>query len=135
MILVDTSVVIGYLKGHQNSKVLLFDKIIARDIPFGITAFTYQEILQGARDESELVQLKEYLSTQTIYYPRSELSIYDEAAAAYYTLRRRGITLGSTLDCLIAQIAIENDLALLHDDSDFDYLAEVLPELKILTTI
>ncbi|MTI96980.1 MAG: PIN domain nuclease [Firmicutes bacterium] len=135
MILVDTSVLIGYMKGHEGSKALLFDKIISRDIPFGISVFTYQEVLQGARDESELIQLKEYLSSQTIYYPRSELVIYNEAATAYYTLRRRGITLGCTLDCLIALIAIENDLALLHDDSDFDYLAEVLPELKILTTI
>jgi predicted nucleic acid-binding protein len=31
------------------------------------------------------------------------------------------------MDCLIAQTAQENDLVLLHDDSDIDRLAEVIP--------
>jgi predicted nucleic acid-binding protein len=31
------------------------------------------------------------------------------------------------MDCLIAQTALENDLVLLHDDSDFNRIAEVCP--------
>ena len=35
-----------------------------------------------------------------------------------------------TADCLIARTAMENDLYLLHQDSDFDRIASVCP-LKI----
>lgn len=37
----------------------------------------------------------------------------------------------STIDCLVAQIAIENDLLLLHSDRDFDDIASVVTELQI----
>jgi len=37
----------------------------------------------------------------------------------------------SAADCLIAQIALENDLALLHNDRDFEAIRKVRP-LKTL---
>ena len=43
----------------------------------------------------------------------------------------KGITVRSTVDCLIAQIAIENELLLLHNDRDFEAMAAVVP-LKFL---
>lgn len=134
MILVDTSVLIGFIKGHENGKVFLFEKVLSQDIPFGITAVTYQELLQGARNEAELKTLRDYLSTQTIYYPSSDLSSYNKAAEIFFTLRRSGVTV-STLDCLIAAVAIQNDLALLHNDNDFDAIAKIIPELRILHTL
>ncbi len=48
MILVDTSVIIDYLKGKTGDKVQLLEEILSRNIPFGISAFTYQEILPGS---------------------------------------------------------------------------------------
>jgi predicted nucleic acid-binding protein len=41
--------------------------------------------------------------------------------------RKKGITIRSTIDCLIAQTALENDLILLHEDYDFDLMAKVIP--------
>jgi predicted nucleic acid-binding protein len=41
MVLVDTSVLIAYLKGRKSPKTELFDAILARDIPFGISVHTY----------------------------------------------------------------------------------------------
>jgi predicted nucleic acid-binding protein len=38
--------------------------------------------------------------------------------------------INSTIDCLIAQTAIENNLYLLHNDSDFDNIAKVV-DLKM----
>ena len=40
------------------------------------------------------------------------------------------MSLGSSVDCLIAQIAIEHGLYLLHNDSDYDRIAQISP-LKI----
>jgi len=48
-----------------------------------------------------------------------------------FVCRKSGITVRSTIDLLIAQIAIENNLFLLHSDKDFDFIASVIKELKI----
>ncbi|NLI92251.1 MAG: PIN domain nuclease [Peptococcaceae bacterium] len=53
MILVDTSVLIDFFKGKADDKIKLFQKILTQDIPFGISCYTYQEILQGAKDEKD----------------------------------------------------------------------------------
>jgi len=135
MVLVDTSVLIAFLKGQSSGKVSIFNEILSRDIPFGISAITYQEVLQGARDEAEFQTLKEYLSTQKIYFLEESTSIYEEASMLYFKLRRKGITPRSTLDLLIAATAITNNLALLHDDQDFDTMAAHIPELRILNSI
>ena len=54
MILLDTSVLIDFLKGKDNAKVRLFEDILDQKIPWGICEYVFQEVLQGARDEKEL---------------------------------------------------------------------------------
>jgi len=135
MILVDTSVLIDFLKGQNNAKTLLFDEVLTRNIPFGISPYTLQEVLQGARNEKDYQKLWEYLSTQIIYFLPEETSTYEKAARLYFDLRRKGLTPRSTIDILIVLIALENKLMLLHNDSDFDLMAEQLEDLKILKTL
>ena len=53
------------------------------------------------------------------------------AARLYQECRRRGRTPRSSNDCLIAQVAIEHSLALLHDDRDFETIAEATDALRI----
>jgi predicted nucleic acid-binding protein len=91
--------------------------------------------LQGARNEEEFQTLKEYLSTQHIYYLEQEPATYEKAAKLYFNMRRKGVTPRSTLDMLIALTAMENDLALLHNDSDFNAIANNIPDFKILNTL
>jgi predicted nucleic acid-binding protein len=63
---------------------------------------------------------------------RSDPDLVQSAAAAkiYMDCRKKGITLCSTIDCLIAETAIEHDLFILHNDNDFYAIARVAP-LKI----
>lgn len=126
MILVDSSVLIDFFKGRKSKGALKLKKIIVQGIPFGITSFIYQEVLQGAKNEKEFDELKDYLSTQLFYEPKDSIKSYEAAAKIYYTLRRDGKTVRSTIDCLIAQIVKENNLVLLHNDKDFDTLATFL---------
>ncbi len=44
----------------------------------------------------------------------------------YFSCRKKGITVRSTIHCLIAQIVLEHDLFLLHNDMDFEYMAPVI---------
>ena len=135
MILVDTSVLIDFLKGQTNAKTLLFEEVLNRDIPFGLSPYTFQEVLQGVRNEKEYKRLHDYLSTQTIYFLPEEIATYEKAARLFFDLRRKGITPRSTIDILIALTAIENKLMLLHNDRDFDLMAEQVDTLSILKMI
>jgi len=132
--LVDTSVLIDYLRGQDNPKALLFKEILDNNIPYGISALSYQEVLQGAKDEAEFQVLKDYLSTQRLYYLKPAREIYEHSAAIFFKLRRNGITPRSTIDVLIVATALENKLVLLHNDRDFDLMAASIPELRILNT-
>jgi len=123
MYLVDTSVLIDFLKGKVTKQSQRFEQIINNKIPFGISIFTYQELLQGAKNKKEFEKLKRYLSTQKIYYPTHQT--FNDAAYLFFRCRKNGITIRSTIDTLIAITAIENGLILLTSDRDFKHIAKV----------
>jgi len=126
VVLVDTSVLIDFFKGKKNTGTEKLKTLIVQNVPFGITFHIYQEILQGAKTEKEFKSLKKYLETQTFYEPKVPRITYENAAKIYFDLRKRGLTVRSTIDCLIAQIAIENNLYLLESDKDFNTIAKVV---------
>jgi predicted nucleic acid-binding protein len=127
MILVDTSVLIDLFKGIKNPSAVGFKSILEQKIPFGITSLIYQEVLQGAKSEKEYADLKRYLSSQRFFHPQDPIETAAKAAKIYFRCRNKGITVRSTVDCLIAQITIENNLFLLHNDRDFEAMAIVAP--------
>ena len=131
MVLIDTSVMIDYLADNENDAMLKFQYVLDNNIPFGINPFVYQEVLQGVKTEKDFDRAKRYLDTQRFYSLKDEKESFASAAKIYFKCRKKGITIGSTIDCLIAQTAIENSLFLLHNDSDFDNIAKVISDLKI----
>lgn len=131
MVLVDTSVLIGYFKGLTGIPCDKLNYIVDNDIPFGICNYVYQELLQGSRNDQEYKLLKEYLSTFPFYDLRYGRESFENTALLYIHCRKKGITIRSTLDLVIAEIAIENNLYLLHDDIDYTNIAKVNKDLKI----
>jgi predicted nucleic acid-binding protein len=129
--LVDTSVWIDYMREEENDTTARFVEVSDRGYPFGITGVIYQEILQGAASQAKFDYLAEYLGTQRFYHLGDPIGSYREAAQLYFLCRRAGTTIRSATDCLIAQVAIEHDLFLLHSDQDFDRMAEVIPALQL----
>lgn len=129
--LIDTSVWIDYLRDKNNASTKVLNWILENDIPFGITGLIYQEILQGALTASDAEKFQIYFSTQRFFHPEDEILSYQLAAKIYFDCRRRGITIRSTVDCLIAQIVIENNLILLHNDADFIQIHKIVPKLRL----
>ena len=132
MILIDTSVLIGYFKGLQGEPYDKFDRLIDQNIPVGICNQVYQEVLQGAKNEKEFGKLKEYLSAMDFYDLLYGKKSYENAALMYFKCRKSGITPRSTVDMVIAQIAIDNNLFLLHNDNDFVQISQIIPDLQLL---
>jgi predicted nucleic acid-binding protein len=128
---VDTSVWIDYLSGTETEVTGRFTEILNRGYTVGLTSVVYQEVVQGVSSRREFEQTSEYLGSQTFYHPREPIGSYREAARMYFDCRRAGITIRSSADCLIARVAIEHDLLVLHDDRDFEKIAEVIPDLAL----
>lgn len=129
MILVDTSVWIDWLRHGRGPATLLLDRLIDEgDIV--LAPVVEQELLQGARGEEQLAELRAYFGRLPILQPSRET--YADAGALFARCRWQGVTPRSSHDCLIAQLAIEHDVPLLHDDRDFETLAGVEPRLKLV---
>ena len=131
MYLVDTSVWINLFRQRETAATRNFQRLLEQKAPYGITGVILQEILQGASSQDDYEQLYEYLVTQTYYHPMDAVESYAKAAAMYRQCRQQGITIRSSVDCLIAQIAIEHQLILLHDDRDFVQMAKVADQLTL----
>ncbi len=131
MILVDTSVLINYLKDQKTKAVEQFEYILDKGLTYGINTFIYQEILQGAKTDKEYNLLKEYFETIPLYYLKYGKKSYEQAALINIRCRQKGVTIRSTIDLLIVETAIENNLYLLHDDNDFINMAKIIKELKL----
>lgn len=122
MLLIDTSVWVSVFRDRRDRIRQELQTLIA-DREVLLTRFTQLELLQGSLNEQEWNLLSTYLETQDYV----ELKIYSWQAAAriYYDLRRQGLTVRSPIDCCIAQAALENDLLLIHNDRDFETIAQV----------
>jgi predicted nucleic acid-binding protein len=127
VILVDTSVLIGFLTGADTPGTRYLERLEEQAVPFHLSSVVIQETLQGARDIGQWRKLESYLTNQLCVEPQQGLKSYVEAARIYFDCRRKALTVRSTTDCLIAQIALEHGYALLHEDRDFDAIARVRP--------
>lgn len=121
MVLVDTSVWIEVFRkppGLDLNALVEIDEVVTC-LP------VVQEVLQGFRDQRAFQMAHEaILSFPIVEAPMTE-SLFLEAVALYRTARRRGLTIRSSVDCLIAACALRHDLEVLHDDRDFAALSEV----------
>jgi predicted nucleic acid-binding protein len=127
MILVDTSVLIDFFQGKQNNPTEKFKTVLQHQVPFGITSFIFQEVLQGASSEKEYRLLKDYLESQRFYHPKDPVDSFAEAVKIFHTCRKKGIMVRSSVDCLVAQISMEHNLPLLHNDQDFELMKTIIP--------
>ena len=86
-----------------------------------------QEVLQGWREEAATQDLRLALLNIPAIADPMPLEIFLQAAEIYREGRRRGYTIRSTTDCLIAAIAIEHGATVWHKDRDFTVIARYTP--------
>jgi predicted nucleic acid-binding protein len=124
MMLIDTTVLVDVLRDKSGANAeRLLAVLSTEEVAF--TRFTELEVLMGAKDEAEWNTIRQYLAARSLLDPSA--SSWADATRTYYDLRRSGRTVRSIVDCCIAQMAIENDLTLLHNDRDFETIATVRP--------
>lgn len=129
MVLIDTTVWIDFFTGTQLPHVATLERLIKNREDICICGIILTEVLQGIRENSEFHKTKELFNSM-VFLPMP-YSVFLGAAEIYRTLRRKGITIRNSVDCMIASVAIENDIMLLHNDRDFTTIEKHLG-LKVL---
>jgi predicted nucleic acid-binding protein len=118
MILVDTSVwvdLLGLARRHR---------VPAERLPeFATCPVVIQEVLQGIRNDLAHQRAKEGLLSLPRFGDQAPVEIHLEASEIYRLGRRRGVTIRSSTDCLIAATALRHQLTVWHADRDFDAIA------------
>ena len=123
----DTSVWIDYFNNVRNKETILLEEYVkSASDNLLLTPTIIQEILQGVRTEQEFFRKKKVLENYNLLKPDWEKTSID-AAKLYFDLRKKGVTIRKSNDCLIAQVAIEHDTLLVHLDSDFDLISKNSP--------
>ena len=134
VVLVDSSVWIDLLRDAETPQTRILRQLLPRR-EAALTAVIYQEILQGAATPERFTKLKRYFRTLPFLNPAHPIETWEAAAGLYMRCRQRGYTPRSPHDCLVACVAMEHRTPLLHDDRDFELMAEVEPRLKLLPLV
>ena len=121
-VLVDTSVWIDFFNGKTlSSKAEILKKLIENNDVVYLCPTVYQEILQGIADDRTFEDIKNILQNFKIL-KFNIMDLTNTAIEIYRKMRKAGITIRKSNDCLIAAYAVLGDLYLLHKDRDFEVM-------------
>ncbi len=123
MTLVDTSV---WIEVFRRQRPLDLESLV--DLEAVVTCLpVIQEVLQGFSDERAYRLAHDAMLALPIVESPLRDALVVEAVGLYRAARRQGVTVRSSVDCLIAACALRHDLEVLHRDRDFRSLARVSP--------
>ena len=104
MILVDSSVWVDYFNGTKSHETDFLDTTLGAE-PVAIGDLILTEVLQGFRADADYNLAKTLLLGLTVFdLLGQELAI--RTAENYRALRRRGVTIRKTADCIIGRFVL-----------------------------
>jgi predicted nucleic acid-binding protein len=118
-VLIDTDVLIYYLRGNKNAH-----NIINKNIPFKISVITYMELIQGMKNKRELHVLQKTLKNWSVDIIRINENISTKAmflVEDYFLSNSLELT-----DALIAATSLENpEILLTANDKHYKYIPNI----------
>jgi predicted nucleic acid-binding protein len=122
-ILVDTSVWVDFFNGHPSPHAETLTRLIREDADLVTCGLIVSEVLQGLRQARSLLKIERHFRQMDWLSPK-EPDTYLEAADLFRRLRERGISIRSTIDCVIACLATHHDALILSKDRDLTLIVE-----------
>jgi len=122
-ILVDTSVWVDFFNGHPSRQAETLAHLIREEADLVTCGLIVSEVLQGLRQAKSLAKIGQHFREMDWLSPK-EPDTYIEAAELFRRLRARGITIRSTIDCVIANLAAHHDALILAKDRDLTLIVE-----------
>jgi predicted nucleic acid-binding protein len=118
-VLVDTSAWVDFLNGYPSPARQALVELIEGEDEVCTCGIVVAEVFQGLRREKGRDELKR-LFGELLFLEPSGIELSFKAAEVYRALRRRGTTVRSTIDCLVAALAEENACYVLARDRDLE---------------
>jgi predicted nucleic acid-binding protein len=119
--LVDTSI---WIETFRRRQPLQLTEVV--DLDEVVTCLpVVQEVLQGFGDEAAFRTARQGLLSLPVLESPLPLETVEQAVHLYRSARRNGLTIRSSVDCLIAACAIRHDVEVLHRDRDYPQLARI----------
>ncbi len=131
MIVVDSSVWIDYFNGKITPQTNWLDVSLGNTLII-VGDLILTEVLQGFQNDKDFRIASELFSGMPFMTMGGRMLAL-QSAMNYRLLRKKGITVRKTIDVMIGTFCIHYQLPLLHDDRDFDPMAEFLG-LEIINT-
>lgn len=120
----DTSVWINFTKGIENNATRKLEEELKKGgINLYLTPTILQEFLMGVKSDKDFASYLFKFNNLNILKPDWE-NISIAAAKLYFDLRKKGVSIRKSSDCLKAQVAIQYEAILVHNDSDFELIAQ-----------
>jgi predicted nucleic acid-binding protein len=119
VILVDTSVWVDFLNSARGPAGDELERLIRANAPLVLTGLVLTEVLQGLK--RDVGPVTELLPRWPLIEPGG-FATYEAAATIFRQARTRGLTL-STVDAVLAALALEYNAAFFTLDQDFERLA------------
>lgn len=116
-VLVDTSVWADFFNGYPSPEKKTLSGLIAGDDEIFTCGVIVAEVFQALRRDKGRAEIVR-LFRELVFVEPTGIETYLRAADVYRALRRRGVTVRSTIDCLIAVLAEENGCSVLARDRD-----------------
>jgi predicted nucleic acid-binding protein len=117
MWIVDSSVWIDYFNGVVTLESEVLDTALGQR-ELGLGDIILCEVLQGFQAQREFERARRAMLRLPVF-TIGGTEIVIKSAENYRALRRRGVTVRNTVDCLIATFVIERSFTLLHNDRDY----------------
>ncbi len=108
--------------------MICLEQLLSDEVDIFTTGIVVQEILNGIKEKKQRMVIKRDLNRFVLIMP--SLNTHVQAAEIFDGCRKKGITIRSLVDCLIASLALEYDLPVLDNDRDYTKISKVFP-LKI----
>jgi predicted nucleic acid-binding protein len=124
LILIDTSAFTEFLNKTGSPFDREIESLISKDKETAIADIVLTEVLQGIKNDKDYAEVKKSLLSFPVYSLKG-IDSFIASADLYRKCRKKGLTIRNTTDLLIAQIAIDNNMILLHNDNDFNNIANV----------
>jgi predicted nucleic acid-binding protein len=118
-VLIDSSAWVEFLNGSPSPTADEVSQLLGDEAEICTCGLVVTEVLQGLRRESGYPKVVGLFADLT-FLDAAGLTTYVRAAEVYRELRRRGITVRSTIDCLIAILAEEQRCVVLARDRDLE---------------
>lgn len=128
-LLVDSTVWIDFFGGKKTAQTEKLAQCVQNHDDICCCGFVVAEVLQGIRDEKQFVAVKRQF--ENLIYLEDDRTTFEFGATIYRELRRKGITIRNSVDCLISAVVIQQGVYLLENDRDYRFIDQHYPLNRI----